>query len=211
MLTHAPPLVDESPLFDYATDLEPAVDPEQDKGLQMPKPSTSGCLPSLFQPLTDASGALTNDLDPTRMQTIHKWLSPPMGDGYNVTLDGSGTLNLWTQTVNNQTYTGKVCVWLFERHLNGSGAPVDTAASSLDVSGATYFTHSPAGGVWPSSWSEVHIPLHFNLPTLQAESRLGLAIQVELSGTSGGGLQFMYDEPSFDTRLEVSSTSTLPF
>jgi hypothetical protein len=211
MLTHAPPLVDESPLFDYATDLEPTVDPDLDKGLQMPKPNTSLCLNSLFQPLTDDTGALTNDTDPTRMQTIHKWVSPPMGTGFNITLDGTGTLNLWSQTVNNQTYAGKICVWLFERHLNASGAPVDTPASNADVSGATVFTYSPPGGVWPSTWTEVHIPLHFTLNVLTPDSRLGLAIQVEQSGTSGGGLQFMYDEPSFDSRLEVSSTSTLPF
>jgi type II secretory pathway pseudopilin PulG len=212
MVTHAPPLVDESPIYDYATDLEPPVNPDQDKGIQMSKPSSPGCLSSLFQPLTDASGALVNDPDATRMQTIHKWVSPPMGPGYNVTLDGTGTLNLRSLTINNGTYPGKICVWLFERHSNGSGAPVDTPASNLDVSGATYFTHSPAGGVWPSDvWTELHIPLNFSLTTLTPESRLGLAIQVERSGTSGGGIQFMYDEPSFDTRLEVSSTSDLPF
>jgi type II secretory pathway pseudopilin PulG len=213
MVTHAPPLVDESPLFDYATDMEPSVNPDQDKGLQMPKPSSTGCLSSLSQPLTNGSGTVTNDPDATRMQTIHKWLSAPMGNGSNVTLDGTGTLNLWTQTVNNQTYTGKVCIWLFERHPNpnGSGGPVETPAANVNGN-VTYFTHSPAGGVWPSSWTEIHIPLHFTLSTpLTAASQLGVAIQVERSGTSGGGLQFMYDEPSFDSRLEVDTASTLPF
>jgi hypothetical protein len=212
MVTHAPPLVDESPLFDYATDLEPPVNPDQDKGLQMSKPSTSGCLSSLLQPLTDVSGALADDPDPTRMQTIHKWLSAPMGTGFNVTLDGTATLNLWSQTINNQTYAGKICIWLFERHLNASGVPVDTPAVDLDHGNLTYFAYSPQGGVWPQTWTELHIPLHFNLSaTLGPNSRLGVAIQVERAGTSGGGLQFMYDEPSFDSRLEASSTSALPF
>jgi hypothetical protein len=89
---------------------------------------------------------------------------------------------------------------------------VDTPATNLDLSNATYFTYSPPGGVWPTTWTELHIPLHFNLPlSLSANSQLGMGLQVERAGTSGGGLQFMYDEPSFDSRLVVNTTSPLPF
>jgi hypothetical protein len=212
MVTHAPPLITESPLFDYATDIEPAVNPQLDKGLQMPKPSSNGCLSSLFQPSLDANGALMADPDATRMQTIHKWLSKPMGSGFNVTLDGSGNLNLWTQSVSAATYTGKICFWLFERHLDARGAPVDTPAANVDLGNLPYFTYSPPGGVWPTTWTELHIPLHFTFPlNLSANSQLGMGLQVEQSGTSGGGMQFMYDEPSFDSRLVVNTTSTLPF
>jgi hypothetical protein len=213
MVTHAPPLVDESPLFDYATDIEPTLNPDQDKGLQMPRPSSNGCLSSLFQPLTNGAGTLLPDPDPTRMQTIHKWVSNPMGSGFNVVLSGSGTLDLWSQTISGATYSGKICFWIFERHLNALGVPVDTPFVNLDLSN-TYFTHTPLSGVWPSTWSELHIPLHFNGAgiTLGPNSQLGFALQVERQGTTGGGLQFMYDEPSFDSRLVVdTSTSTLPF
>ena len=72
-----------------------------------------------------------------------------------------------------------------------------------------YFTYSQSP--WPTGWSELHIPLSFTLGNLTANSQLGLAIQVEKAGTSGGGMQFLYDEPSFDSRLEVKSSSTLPF
>jgi len=214
MVTHAPPLVDESPLYDYATDIEPTQNPSQDKGLQMPKPSTTGCLSTLFQPLTNSGGALLPDPDPTRMQTIHKWLSNGIGAGFNVTLDGTGTLDLWTQSVDAATYTGKICFWIFERHLNVLGVPVDTPVANLDLSNLTYFTYAPAGGVWPTSWTELHIPLHFNGVNINLgpQSQLGFALQVERSGTSGGGLQFMYDEPSFDSRLVVNTaTTSLPF
>jgi hypothetical protein len=146
------------------------------------------------------------------MQEIHKWVSNPMGNGFNVILDGRGTLDLWTQSINGATYTGKICIWLFERHLNVLGVPVDTPAVNLDLSNATYFTHQPAGGTWPQTWTELSIPLHFNLGVnLGPTSRLGLAIQIERSATSGGGMQFMYDEPSFDSRLEVTTTGLLPF
>ena len=214
MFTSAPPLVGESPLYDYATDIEPPLNPDQDKGLQMPLPSSNGCLSSLFQPLTNVSGALIGDPDANRMQQIHKWVSPQMGTGFNVTITPGGTLNLWTQTVNNQTYTGRICIWLFERHLNLFGVPVDTpVVFPANPSNLTYLAYQPAGGIWPQTWTELHINLPFmaNL-TLGPNSRLGLAIQVEKQGTSGGGLQFMYDEPSFDSRLELkTSTSLLPF
>jgi hypothetical protein len=212
MVTHAPPLITESPLYDYATDIEPAVNPGLDKGLQMPKPSSPGCLSSLFQPLTNVSGTLLPDPDATRMQTIHKWLTNPMGNGFNITLSGTGTLDLWTQSISAATYTGKICFWIFERHLNVFGVPVDTPAVNLSNGNLTYFTYSPPGGVWPTSWTELHIPLHFNLGVnLGPNSQLGFALQVEQSGTSGGGLQFMYDEPSFDSRVVVDTTSLLPF
>jgi hypothetical protein len=136
-----------------------------------------------------------------------------MGTGFNVTLDGTGTLDLWTQSVDAATYTGKICFWIFERHLNVLGVPVDTPAANLDLSNLTYFQYSPPGGVWATTWTELHIPLHFNLNlNLGPNSRLGFALQVERSGTSGGGLQFMYDEPSFDSRLIVNTNTTpLPF
>jgi hypothetical protein len=212
MVTHAPPLIDESPLFDYATDIEPAVNPDQDKGLQMPKPNTTGCLSSLFQPLTNVSGTLLPDPDPTRMQTIHKWVSNSMGNGFNVALSGTGTLDLWTQSIGGATYPGKICFWLFERHLNAAGVPVDTPFVNL-AGNLTYFTYTPPGGVWPSTWTELHIPISFNGAALNLgpSSRLGFALQVERQGTSGGGMQFMYDEPSFDSRLVVDTTSLLPF
>jgi hypothetical protein len=209
MVTQAPPLTAETPLWDYATDIEPATGGATDKGLQMPPPSSNGCLSSLFQPLTNVSGALIGDPDTSRMQTIHKWLSPPMGTGFNVALSGTGTLDLWTQSINAASYSGKICFWIFERHLNVFGVPVDTPAVNL-ASNLTYSTFSQS--TWPTGWTELHIPLNFNLSVnLGPNSRLGLGIQVEKAGTGGGGMQFLYDEPSFDSRLQVNTTSLLPF
>jgi hypothetical protein len=158
--------------------------------------------------VTNRSG-LVADPDNSRMQTIHKWLSPPMGTGFNVALSGTGTLDLWTQSINAASYPGKICFWLFERHLNVFGVPVDTPAVNLSTN-LTYFTYSQS--TWPTGWTELHIPLSFSLSlNLSANSQLGLALQVEKAGTGGGGMQFLYDEPSFDSRLQVNTTSALPF
>jgi hypothetical protein len=220
MVTHPPPVFSEEPLFNFAKDVLSS-NPAEDKGLRTFKPSSTGCLDSLFQPLTDASGALLGDPSPTRAQEIHKWVSPPIPSGFNVQLDGRGALNLWTRTVGGVPYSGRICVWLFQRQLNLSGAPVDTPAANLDVNNA-FFQYSDSS--WPSDkWGEVTIPLHFNLNLqLVPNSRLGLAIQVERGGTGCPdnlsatppvrcGLQFIYDEPSYESRLEVKTTSLLPF
>jgi hypothetical protein len=210
MFTEPPPFDPEQPTFDYATDVEPAENAGSDRGLQLIEGNSDGC----------ASYALSipgaPDLtDPIRFQRVHKWLSPAAPSGYDVVFDGDGTLNLWTQTVGGASYPGRICVWLFVRQLNLDGVPVDTPAVNLDPSqaGATYFTFEQ--DQWPTSWTEITIPMSFDLDAhLLPGGRLGLAIGVERGGTGVGeqetGLQFHYDEPSFDSRLELETHSVLP-
>jgi len=144
-----------------------------------------------------------------------------MGNGFNVSLTGKATLDLWTQSINAAAYSGNICIWLFTRTVV-AGVPVDApvtptlgsqgAASPLSCTGfATFYQCSLAA--WPTGWTELHIPLNFNVGvTLGPATQLGLAVQVERAGTSGGGMQFLYDEPSFDSRLQVNTTTNLlPF
>ena len=100
---------------------------------------------------------------------IHKWVSPVVPTGFsNIVMDGTGELDLWTQTINGATNPGKTCIWLFTRHLNGLGIPVDTFAVNTGQPGnLPYFTYSQSS--WPSNgWSEIHIPLSFLALTLPA-------------------------------------------
>jgi type II secretory pathway pseudopilin PulG len=215
MVTHPPQNSTPEPLYNFATDV---IDqsPSQDQGLRLLRPAASGC-PTLDAPL------VSDVTNPYRFREIHKWVSAPMPSGFNVQLDGNGTVNLWTRTVGNQPYSGAICVWLFQRQLNLLGVAVDTPAVNLYAGsppqgsciqpGAlnlTYFKCSLTS--WPSGpqWHEITIPLHFTLNVLAPNSQLGLAIQVERAGTNGGGLQFYYDEPSYESRLEVHSSSLLP-
>jgi hypothetical protein len=221
MVTSPPTLTAETPLYDYATDVEPPLNPDQDKGLQMPKPTSTlgnGCLTNS---LLQIPANLLPDSSTTNMQTIHKWVSNPMGSGFNVTLTGQATLDLWTQSINAASYSGNLCIWLFTRTMV-AGLPVDTpvttvsgsmnAASPLSCSGfLSYYQCSES--TWPTGWTELHIPLKFsNATTLGPTTQLGLALQVERAGTAGGGMQFLYDEPSFDSRLQINTTTPLlPF
>ena len=127
-----------------------------------------------------------------------------------MTLLGNGTLNLWTQSVSAAAYPGKICVWLFERHSNAHGAPVDTPAID-PAHREPHLLHVLRDHLADRLDRAPH-PLRASpLGNLGPNSRLGLAIQVEKAGTSGGGMQFLYDEPSFDSRLELKTQSVLPF
>jgi type II secretory pathway pseudopilin PulG len=204
--TEAPPFDPEAPIFDYATDVEPTQNPDTDRGLQLVRQTSAGC-PSAGLDIMAAPDTPETD----RFQKIHKWLSPPVPGGYNVTLNGEGTLSLWSQTVNEAVHPGKLCIWLFVRRVNAQSQLVDTPAvnQAAPLVGQSYFTVTKTQ--WPTTWTEIQIPLDFTISnTLSPGTQLGVAIAVEQAGTGGGGLQFMYDEPSFDSRLEVKSTSLLP-
>ena len=218
MFTESPPLdpdfpPDAQPLFDYGTDVEPVANPDQDTGLQMKHPTgddPSGCLP--FD--------INSVAEPNEQWKIHKWLSPPIPDGFDVQLAGRGALSIWTQTINGAAHNGQICVWLFTREVteNAHGAPVevDTPVVNLDDLGAgDHFRY--VADEWPSGeWNEVVVPMHFAAPTggavhLVPGARVGVAIGIHKTGTAPGeGLQFNYDTPSFDSRLELDTNSELP-
>jgi hypothetical protein len=224
MFTQATPCVandcsTSQPLNDYATDVEPAQNADQDKGLQERVPANvvgggAGCT-------ADLSAASLATLGTASQWYVHKWVSNKIPSTFgDVVLDGTGSLNLWTQTISGE-YNGRICVWLFTRTLNGLGVPVDTFAVSLDthdecntsralVVSLTYFQCSIA--LWPTNgWVEIPIPLHFAALTLPHDYRLGVAVGVERAGTlPGDGLQFIYDQPTYDSRLIVDTHSLLP-
>jgi hypothetical protein len=89
---------------------------------------------------------------------------------------------------------------------------VDVMMANEDITDALWFPHEEE--TWPrTNWTELHIDMNFLYAAgsiLEGE-RLGLAISVEKNGTNpGDGLEFMYDHPSFDSRLQIKTTSILP-
>jgi len=197
---------DQQPLYDYATDVEPAQNSNADLGLQLRNGPACGTLTSTWNTLP----LVPDSFDTSYFQKVHKWLSAPIPNGYNIAFNGTGTLDLWTQTLNGAVQAGKICAYLFYRQLNAQGVPVDTPAVNLDLSNVAYFTYSQ--NPWPTSWTEIHIPIHFNLGVaLTPGTQLGLALNVDSGGTGAGGLEFLYDQPSFDSRLQVQTGNPLPF
>lgn len=213
MLTQATPCAGgdctTSQLYDYATDVEPTQNPQNDTGLQLRDGPSCGTLQSTWGTLP----LIPDQLDPNYYQEVHKWLSPPIPSGYDIAFNGQGALTLWTKTINGAPLnTGQICVYLFYRQtltVNKLPVYVDTPAVNLDLNRATYFTYSE--NPWPTNWEEIKIPIDFDLGThLLPGEQLGLAISVHGTGTDSG-LQFLYDAPSFDSRLQLQTTSLLPF
>ena len=91
---------------------------------------------------------------------------------------------------------------------------VDVPAVNLDLGNLTYFTYSASQ--WPTAWTELHIPLHFDLgahllPGHPAWVRAQRRRQRQPAHTGTGGLEFLYDAPSFDSRVQLQTSSVLPF
>jgi type II secretory pathway pseudopilin PulG len=191
------------PLYDYATDVEPTLNPTLDKGAMLRRPSSNGCL---------ATGDLLDmpEAESNRHQKLHKWLSPPLPQDFELQLLGDGTLELYTRALNGAVHAGKICVWLYVHKLNALGAPVDVPVTNTS-GGLAYFQYSQSP--WPSSFTRVSVPLHFIPPeTIQPGERIGLAITVERAGSSPAeGLEFMYDHPDFPSRLELETDRILDF
>jgi hypothetical protein len=222
MFPEAPPLneelpPDEQPTYDYATDVEPSSNGTLDKGVQLRRPGSvvgSGCLISDLL----GSGGILPPLENTPGQKIHKWLAPPIPSGVSgLVLTGDATLHLWTQTLNGAEHAGRICIYLFRRQLNAFGQYVDTPVVNLTppLLGLTHFEYEQ--DPWPrNNWQKLDIPLKFaadidgTAVPLAPDSRLGVAIRIERSGTGGDSLQFMYDHPSFDSRLVVNANQVLP-
>lgn len=197
---------DGQPLYDYSSNISP-----QGEGRVMPRPSTNGCLldgGTETAPLLDFP-SLLGESDPHTK--VHKWVSPPLPQNFELLLLGTGTLNLYTRTLGGATHPGKICIWLYIRQVVDGvlvDVPIDTPVVSTE--NLEYFEH--AENPWPPVWTAVPVPLSFvSPPTLVAGEQIGLAITVERGGTDPGqGLEFMYDHPSFESRLQLEVDRVLP-
>jgi hypothetical protein len=181
----------------------------------LPPPVGAGPLSGTFGPVPGAP-----DTDSVPSQTFHKWVSPPLPAGYDVIFDGTGAFDLWTKTVNNAVEPGNLCIYLFYRH-QVNGQTFDTPVVNLAAGNTSYFNYTPPNGDnWPTSWQPINIPLTFALTSnvsgqttpleLTAGMQLGVAIMVDGSATGAGGLEFMYDDPTFDSRVILDTHSAVP-
>jgi hypothetical protein len=82
----------------------------------------------------------------------------------------------------------------------------------------TYFRCSR--NPWPTNWTKISVPMDFagvnaagavTPLVLPANSRIGLALMVKKGGTTGQGLEFMYDAVGYESRLELTTNKILSF
>jgi prepilin-type N-terminal cleavage/methylation domain-containing protein len=180
------------PEYDYSNDSYLNLEPHTDTGVQIRK--SPGC-----------------DYDPTGTEPqslVHRWVTDPMAADFVMT--GKATLQFFTGALGGSTAEGTACVYLFDRHEEGS-PPTATDSLLTNTNGSTaYWTYSPAGN-WPQEWTKVRLTMTFNgAPyTIPAGDRLGVALSVKANETVADGVSFMYDHPTFLTRLEVETSTPL--
>lgn len=202
LLTGVPPdpdyLDENNPaLFDYSSDLylEPA--PDTDKGLQLLKDDSSGCnYTPLGQTFKEAK--------------VHRWVTDPFTTPF--TMLDKVIFEFYTRTINNLSYSGQLCIFIFKRHETGD-PPVATDTFLTDKStGKPHWKYNPGGaGWWSGKWWRIRQTLEFNGSpyTIPAGDRLGIALSVERSNTTGDALSIMYDHPKYPTRIEVDTNTPL--
>lgn len=198
---------DDPPLYDYATDVEPATgDPASDKGLQLVKQDGAGC---------DSTGG---PVDPH--QKIHRWVSAPLPFGF--VIEERTTLEIFTRTLNGARHPGGICVYPFTREDRDGVVATDTPIVISRVSA----TSSPFGSWgcalagpavscqnedWPAPdrWGRLQVRMELPRTVVPVGRRLGIAISVERGATPADALQFAYDHPEFRSRLAVTTPTPL--
>jgi len=195
----APADPDSPLLYDYSTDIEPIVD--TDKGVQIRRDDTADCH---FLPTGTTSPA----------SQVHRWVTDPMPSDFTMTQ--KVTIELYTQTLANGSYSGALCIYLFRRHETGVAPDIvatDTQLTDTSRGLPPYWIYTPGGnGLWPSGgWGMVRKTMTFGgAPyTIPAGDRLGVALSLERSGTSGDAVEIMYDHPDFPTRIEVDTNTPI--
>lgn len=200
LLTSVPPdpdyLDDLNPsMYDYADDfyLEPT--PDTDKGVQILRDDTVGCN---YTP----TGSTNKEAK------VHRWVTDPMAEDF--TMVEKATLEFYTRTLNDAAYNGQLCIYLFRRDETEAGF-TDTRLTDKST-GLSYWTYSPGGtGWWAGKWELVRQTMTFNSSpyTIPAGDRLGVALSVERSKTTGDALAIMYEHPEFPTRIEVDTNTPI--
>lgn len=189
-------------LYDYANDfyLEPS--PDTDKGLQIPRSTTTGC--SSFEP---PSAEHPESL-------VHRWVTDRMPQEFK--LSGKVTFEFYSRTINNGQYSGGLCVYLFKREEGSSSKPSDKLLEN-QLGATKYWLYAPPG-YWPlseaqapSEWKRVRVTMQLSgVPiTIPKEGRFGLALSVDPAHTNADAIPIMYDFPTMASRLEVDTTTPL--
>ena len=185
------------PLYDYANDVEPSLNPSQDKGLQLLRQDVNGC--------SFSGGA-------SPQYKIHRWVSQPLPQNFQ--MNGKATLEFHTRTINDVNAQGTICVFVFIRKETAAQcsplpAPCDTQLIDLANPPNAFFVYSK--NPWPAgAWTRERVPMSFSSTTALTGQRVGVEIAVRRNGTTGDVLQFMYDHPDYPSRLEVETSTPLP-
>ncbi|HET6570444.1 MAG TPA: hypothetical protein VFG58_03040, partial [Solirubrobacterales bacterium] len=176
--------------LDYSDDYLGQVTPETAWGIQLVPDDTGGCH---FPP--------TGSSQPEWQ--MHRWVTDPMASDF--TLTENATVDFFTRALSDQPYGGTLCIYLFDRHEEGS--PPEAEDNVLPGAEATY--SGKENGQWPrNEWAEARVPMTFSEFTIPKDDRLGIAISVD-GNSDSGAIPFLYDHPDYRTRIEIETPTPL--
>lgn len=193
-----PDPVDESNplLYDYSSDsyLEPT--PDTDKGAQILHDDSAGCN---FVPKSSVHPEAK----------VHRWVTDPMPREFK--MSGTVTLEFYSRTLNELSYPGTVCAFLFIRSEAGTGeatVATDTLLANSE-GGKLFWTYSLQD--WPrTGWTKLRLTMKLSGPkSILTEQRLGVALSVDAGTTPADAIPIMYDHPNHPTRLEVDTDNPI--
>jgi hypothetical protein len=187
-------------LRDYADDfyLEPT--PDTDKGVQIRRDDTAECH---YDPV-----GTTNP-----ESQVHRWVTDPMPSDFE--MGGKVTLEFYTRTLNDELYSGALCIYLFERAETEVPPKATDELLTKKLDGTAYWLYQPEGiSFWPRNvWTKVRVTMEFEkapeFQFIEKDHRLGVALSVERKNTQGDAIPIMYDHPDYPTRIEVDSLTPL--
>lgn len=189
-------------LYDYSNDYYLDTNPDTTKGVQIVQEEETGC--------TFAPKATWNHPE----TQVHRWVTDPMESVFEMT--ERITLEFYTRTLNDDPSTGRLCVYLFDRHEETVGGELIAKDTPLTnkANGKGYWEFVPEkGGAWPQfEWAKERLTMAAkDAPyTIPAGDRLGLELSVENATTSPTeAIPIMYDHPDYATRLEVDTTTPI--
>lgn len=185
-------------LYNYSNDSYLAPSPDTSKGLELLHDDTAGCH---YKP--------TSSVHPEAK--VHRWVTDPMPREFQV--KGTATLEFYSRTINEASYPGTVCVYLFKRQEE----PIEAGIKMTDIqlsnaeTGLPYWTISSEGNSsWPrTEWTKLRLSMKISgAPfSILTGERLGVALSVDAGTTPAEGIPIMYDHPNYPTRLEVDTTT----
>jgi len=204
-LTLSPPAPPEEPavatLHDFASDVYLEPNPDTDKGLQIPVSTSTNC--KSFTP--------TGTEHPESL--VHRWVTDKMPIDFEIT--GNVTFEFYSRTLNNQPYSGGLCIYLFKRTETGSTWS-DTRLKNF-LGSTEYWSYAPTG-YWPLSeaqppleWKRVRVTMELSKTPekILKDDRFGLALSVDPAHTNASAIPIMYDFPTMASRLEVDTSTPL--
>jgi prepilin-type N-terminal cleavage/methylation domain-containing protein len=145
---------------------------------------------------TSYLAADSTNLSVPNQWNVHTWATNQFTSTF--TLSGRVVVQLYTQTLDAVPASGMICATLVSRSTS-NGVPTDT------VLGSSTYTNS----TWPTSPT----PLTFtwDLPSsVNITSNRRLLLVISARGESDADLVMLYDHPSYQSFLQVATTTPLP-